>query len=36
LEEFDKEDWAKSKEELADKINKIGEFMLSKKNEINS
>jgi hypothetical protein len=25
LEEFGKEDWAQSKEELADKINKIGE-----------
>lgn len=31
LKEFEKEDWAKSKEELADKINKIGEFILSKK-----
>ncbi|MDP2939517.1 MAG: hypothetical protein Q8O13_05525 [Candidatus Omnitrophota bacterium] len=30
-EEFDKEDWAQNKEELVNKINKIGEFILSKK-----
>lgn len=30
LEEFDEEDWAKNKEELVNKINKIGEFILSK------
>lgn len=30
-EKFDKEDWAQNKEELVNKINKIGEFMLSKK-----
>lgn len=29
-EKFDKEDWAQNKEELVNKINKIGEFMLSK------
>ena len=29
--EFDKEDWAQNKEELVNKINKIGKSMLSKK-----
>lgn len=30
LSKFDEEDWAKDKNELADKITKLGEFMLKK------
>jgi len=29
--EFDEEDWAKDKKELADKINKISKFLLSQR-----
>lgn len=31
LDEFDKEDWAKSNDELIAKLENIGKFMLSKK-----
>ncbi len=33
FEEFNNEDWAKNDEELIDKIRKIAEFILSKKNK---
>jgi len=32
-EEFGKEDWASSKEELTDKIYRVGEFILSQRSK---